>query len=94
MLRTAVLLARNLRAPLSLEPSWKGCFASPLRRSSKFHIGVRTFGFRERSSASLIGVHATAFAMEVNVIAASFVCAGSITMRVRSANAVPGRRQT
>jgi len=85
VLRTAILLARNLRTPLF--------FGLPGEDVLPVHLGeapnaalvselvdsART-QHRKRRRAD------TSFAMEVNVIAASFVCAGSITMRVRTAN--------
>jgi hypothetical protein len=82
VLRTAVLLARNLRTPLffglpggdvlpvQLGEGLNATLVSGLVDSARTQRGRRRRG-------------APSFAMEVDVIAASFVCAGSITVRVR-----------
>ena len=85
VLRTAIVLARNLRTPLffglpgndilpvELGEAPNGTLVSELLDSGK----MQGRGHRRANPS---------FAMEVNVIAASFVSAGSITMRVRTAN--------
>jgi hypothetical protein len=79
VLRTAVLLARNLRAPLSLGLPGQNVlpvdFSQPPCATSVSEL--------LESARAQLGVLAAAFAMEFTVIAASFNCAGSITMRVR-----------
>jgi len=93
VLRTAVLLARNLRTPLFL--GLPGQDALPVQLGevpnaklvSELVDSVRMQG-RRRARA------ATSFAIEVTVTAASFVCAGSITLRIRIAGPVPGHRRT
>jgi hypothetical protein len=91
VIRTAFLLARSLKAPLSLNlferdilPNKAGDISSSTLVSELLDsIGVQLRGFA-----------ASAFTMEVSVVAASFVCAGSVTMSVHNANPVPGRQQT
>jgi hypothetical protein len=85
VLRTAVLLARNLRTPLFFGLPGEDVLPVLLGEApnatlvSELVDSARTQRRRHRRGAS-------SYAMEVNVIAASFVCAGSITMRVRTAN--------
>jgi len=93
VLRTAVLLARNLRTPLFL--GLPGQDALPVQLGEVPNaklvselVGSVRMQSRRRARA------ATSFAIEVTVIAASFVCAGSITLRIRTANSVPGHRRT
>ena len=93
VLRTAIVLARNLRMPLFF--GVPGSDVLPVHLSetpnatlvSELVDSARTQRGRRRRAAP-------SFAMGVDVIAASFVCAGSITMRVRTADSVPGHRQT
>ena len=85
VLRTAIVLAKNLRTPLffglpgseilpvELGEVPNGTLVSELLDSGK----MQGRGHRRATPS---------FAIEVNVIAASFVSAGSITMRVRTAN--------
>lgn len=85
LLRTAIVLAKNLRTPLffglpggdilpvELDEVPNGTLVSELLDSGR----MQARGHRRATRS---------FAMEVNVIAASFVSAGSITMRVRTAN--------
>lgn len=85
LLRTAIVLAKNLRTPLffglpggdilpvELDEVPNGTLVSELLDSGR----MQARGHRRATHS---------FAMEVNVIAASFVSAGSITMRVRTAN--------
>ena len=49
VLRTAILLAKNLRTPLFFGLPGERSFGSPTRRSSKCHIGFRTCGFRDNA---------------------------------------------
>ena len=91
VLRTAVLLARNLRAPLSLSFPGKDVLPVDFGKAPYSTLVSELLDF---ARAQLGRLAAPAFAMEVNIVAASFVCAGSITMCVRSANSVLGRRQT
>jgi hypothetical protein len=93
-LRTAVLLARNLRATLSLNLPRKGV--------SSIHFGEATCS----TSASglldsvrpqlrkLMSMHRQALVLEVSITAASFISEGSISMRIRSVNAGSGKSAT
>ena len=81
--RTALLLSSNLGArlflglpgmdvlPVHLDEAQRSTLVSELLDSTRKQLG---------------GLNAIAFAVEVNIVAASFVCRGSITMHVRSAN--------
>ena len=83
--RTALLLSRNLGArlflglpgmdvlPVHLDEAQRSALVSELLDSTRKQLG---------------GLNAVAFAVEVNIVAASFVCSGSITVRVRGANSV------
>jgi hypothetical protein len=79
-LRTAVLLARNLRATLFL--GLPGKEVLPVR-FSEAPCSTLVSELLDSARAQLLRLAVPTFAMEFNVIAASFVCAGSITMRVR-----------
>ena len=87
VLRTAVLLARNLGASLSLEfpgrdpsPLFFSQAPSPVRLS-------RLLGSVAPELCKLISETAPMLASEVTVTAASFVSKGTISMRVRSVSA-------
>jgi hypothetical protein len=82
-LRTAVLLARNLRAPLSLSFPGKDVLPVDFGKAPYSTLLSELLDF---ARAQLGRLAAPAFAMEFTVIAASFVCSGSITMRVRECN--------
>ena len=83
--RTALLLSSNLGArlflglpgmdvlPVHLDEAQRSTLVSELLDSTRKQL-------RE--------LNAPALAVEVNIVAASFVCSGSITVRVRSANSV------
>ena len=83
--RTALLLSRNLGArlflglpgmdvlPVHLGEAQRSTVVSELLDSARKQLG---------------GLNAAAFAVEVNIVAASVVDSGSITVRVRSANSV------
>ena len=87
--RTVVLLARNLRASLSL------CL--PGKAVLEFDLGETPCSavaeLLESTRVQIAKTPTTAFAMELDVVAASFVGAGAITMRVRTANASEGCKQ-
>lgn len=91
VLRTAILLAKNMRTPLFFGLPGEEVLAVELGGApnatlvSELVDSATTQGPRHRGVASC-------FAMEVNVVAASFVCAGSITMRVRTANSTSSSR--
>jgi len=91
VVRTTVLLARSMKAPLSL--SFPGKDVLPVD-FGETPCSTLVSDLLDSARAQLGRLNAPAFAMEVDIVAASFVCAGSITMRVRSANAVLGGRQT
>ena len=90
-LRTAVLLAKNMKAPLSLD-----LLGSDILPSNFDNIPYSKLVSELLDSArEQLGLLATsAFAMEVNVVAASFFSAGSITMRIRTANSLLRRQRT
>ena len=79
VLRTAVLLARNLKAPLSLNLLGKDILSGDVDETLVPEL-------LDSARTQLRGLNAPAFTMEVNIIAASFVSAGSITMCVHSGN--------
>jgi hypothetical protein len=94
VLRTAVLIARNLRATLFLD--------FPGKHASSIHFGEATCS----TSASellhsvrprlrkLMSVHRQALVLEITITAASFISEGSISMRIRSVNAASGKSAT
>ena len=91
VLRTAVLLAKNMKAPLSLDLLGRDILPGNFDDTPYSKLVSELL---DSARAQLGLLAASVFAMEVNVVAASFISAGSITMCVRSANAVLGRRQT
>jgi len=90
VLRTAVLLAKNMKAPLSLDLLGRDILPGNFDDTPYSKLVSELL---DSARAQLGLLAATAFAMEVNVIAASFVSAGSITMRIRTANSVLWRQQ-
>ena len=91
VIRTAVLLARNLRAPLSLSLPGKDVLPVDFGESP-FSTAVSRL--LDSARAQLRKFDSPAFVMEVNLVAASFVLGGSITMRVRSVNEVVEHQET
>ena len=91
VVRTTVLLARSMKAPLSLNLFEKDILSGNVDETPYSALVAELL---DSVSARLRGLAATAFAMEVSVVAASFVSAGSVTMSVHGANPVSGRRQT
>ena len=91
VLRTAVLLAKNMKAPLSLDLLGSDILPGNFDNTPYSKLVSELL---DSARAQLGLLAASAFAMEVNVVAASFVSAGSITMRIRTANSVLGRQQT
>lgn len=81
VLRTAVLLARSLKAPLSLNLLGKDILSGDVDESLLPEL-------LDSARTQLRGVNTPPFTMEVNIIAASFVSAGSISMCVYSGNPV------
>jgi hypothetical protein len=81
VLRTAILLARSLKAPLSLSVIGKDILSGDVDETLVPEL-------LDSARTQLRGLNAPAFTMEVNIIAASFVSAGSITMSVYSGNPV------
>ena len=79
VLRTAVLLARSLKAPLSLNLLGKDILSGDVDETPVPEL-------LDSARTQLRGLNAPAFTMEVNIIAASFVSAGSITMCVHNGN--------
>ena len=91
VVRTTVLLASSMKAPLSLN-----LFERDILPDNVGETPYSTLVSELLNSvrAQLRGLAATVFTMEVSVVAASFVCAGAITMNVHGANPVPRRQQT
>jgi len=87
VLRTAVLLARSLKAPLSVILFGKDILPGYVDETP---YSTMVSELVDSARAQLRGLAAPAFSMEVNIIAASFVCSGSITMYVTSAKPVLG----
>ncbi len=83
VLRTAVLLARSLKAPLSLSLFGKDILSGHIDETPQ---STSVSELLNSAKAQLRELAAPAFTMEINFIAASFVSAGSITMNVHSAN--------
>jgi hypothetical protein len=91
VLRTAILLARSLSATLSLSLPGKDIFPLDLGESPSSTGMSRLL---DSTRAQLARIAAPIFRMEVNLVAASFVRSGSITMRVRSTDELEAHRQT
>lgn len=90
VLRTAVVLARNLSAPLSVKLPGKGIFPVDLGEAPSSPEVSRLL---DSTRAQLGRIGSPGFIMEVNLVAASFVRGGSITMHIRSANEFVEHRQ-
>jgi hypothetical protein len=90
VLRTVFLLARSLKAPLSLNLFERDILPDKAGKTSSSTLVSELLN---SVGAQLRGLAATAFTMEVSIVAASFVCAGSVTMSVHGANPLPGRQQ-
>jgi hypothetical protein len=89
--RTAVLLARSMKATLSLNLFEKNILSD---ESSETPYPTLVSKLLDSVRTQLCGLNVTAFAVEVNVVAASFVCVGSLTMSVHSVSPVPGPKRT
>ena len=83
--RTALLLSRNLGARLFLGLPGMNVLPVHLDEAQRSALVSELL---DSTRKQLSGLNAVAFAVEVNIVAASFVCSGSITVRVRSANSV------
>src|ERR1700722_20131876 len=83
--RTALLLSRNLGARLFL--GLPGMDVSPVHLD-EVQWSTLVSELLDSTRKQLGGLNAVAFPVEVNIVAASFVCSGSITVRVRGANSV------
>jgi hypothetical protein len=93
VLRTAVLLARNLGASLSLQ--FPGTDPSPFSFSeapspARLSVLLGSVGPQLRK---LISERSPMLASEVTVTVASFVSKGTISMRVRSVNTSVGEQE-
>jgi len=86
-LRTALLLSRNLGARLFL--GLTGMDVLPVHLDEA-QWSTSVSQLLDSTRTQLGRLNAPAFAVEVNIVAASFVCSGSITVRVRSAEPVLG----
>jgi hypothetical protein len=85
VLRTVVLLSRNLGARLFLGLPGMDVLPVHFDEAPQF---TSVSELLDSTRTQLGGLNAMTFAVEVNIVAASFVCSGSITMRVRSTNPV------
>jgi hypothetical protein len=81
VLRTAVLFAKSLRTPLLVDIAGKTGDCSDLWESARSSSGV--LNPIEKRLRAISPAHATAFVLEATVTAASFVAAGTISVRVR-----------
>jgi hypothetical protein len=84
VLQTTFLLARNLKVSLSVSLPGKEVLPVDLGQTPCFSVSELLDFVRE----PLGSIAATTFAIEVSVVAASFVCAGAITMSVRTSGAL------
>ena len=91
VIRTAVLLAKNLKAPLSLNLIGRDILPGNFSDTPYSKLVAEILRF---AKAQLEGLAAPAFIMEANIVAASFVCAGSVTLSVRSADPILRRQRT
>ena len=91
VLRTAVLLAKNMKAPLSVDLLGSDILPGNFEDIPYSKL-VSELLDSAREQLGLLA--ASSFAMEVNVVAASFFSAGSITMRIRTANSLLRRQRT
>jgi hypothetical protein len=87
----AVLLAKNLKASLSLNLIGRDILPGNFNNTPYSKLVVKILRF---AKAQLEGLAAPAFIMEANIVAASFVCAGSVTLSVRSADPILRRQRT
>jgi hypothetical protein len=86
VLRTAFLLARNLRAPLSVNLLGREISSGHVDDSSRELTVSELLESAGRELHELVYKRAPNFVLEASVIAASFVSAGSISVCVRSTN--------
>ena len=91
VVRTTVLLARSMKAPLSLDLLGSDILPGNFDDTpySKLVADILRF-----ARAQLERLAAPAFIMEVNIVAASFVSAGSVMLSVRSADPILRRQRT
>jgi hypothetical protein len=91
VLRTAVLLAKNLKASLSLDLLGKDISPGNFDDTPYSKLVSELL---HSARAQLKVLAAPAFIMEGNIVAASFVYAGSVTLSVRSADPILRRQRT
>ena len=89
VLRTAVLFARSLKTTLSVDLPEREVFAVHFGESSCPASLSELLDSVETKLRELVSTDALSLVLEASVIAASFVSAGSISVRVRSATSVP-----
>jgi hypothetical protein len=89
VLRTAVLLAKNVRATLYLDLPGKDIFEVHFGRASSPKMLSGLLDSVEQQPNEVVAMSGPGFGLEATIIAASFVSAGSISMRVRSASSLP-----
>ena len=91
VIRTAVLLAKNLKAPLSLNLIGRDILPGNFNDTPYSKLVAEILRF---AKAQLEGLAAPAFIMEANIVAASFICSGSVTLSIRSADPILRRQRT
>src|SRR5262249_55924396 len=93
VLRTATLLARDFRAPLNLD--LPGSTGVPVTfDGASFAESRQTFlDSTKRRLQELVANGGAALMLEVNIIAATFISAGSISVRIRNVDATVEPRE-
>lgn len=89
VLRTAFLLARSLHAALLVNLLGGEVFFAHFGEGPSQQSLSDLLDSAHRELCALVSTPATSLVLEANVIAASFVSAGTISVRVRSASFVP-----
>jgi hypothetical protein len=89
VVRTTIVLARSMKASLSLNLFEKDILSVQVDETSDSTLALLN-SVKEKLRELVTGT----YSMEVNVVAASFVYAGSVTMKVHSANQVSGHQRT
>lgn len=92
--RTAVLLARNSGATLSVDLPGKDISSIHFGKAPRSTLASGFLDTVRMELRKLISAHGPDLILEVTITAASFVSEGIISMRVRSANAVLEHQQT
>ena len=94
LLRTAVLLARNLRATLYLDLPGRDVVEVRCSPASCSTLLSELLESARGRLSELVSGPGPGLIVEANIIAASFVAAGTIMLRVRNAHSLPGDRES